>query len=376
MDVSIFIDFIKKLDIDSIVGVPDSTLKEITNYINNDQSDFKHISPANEGSAVALAAGLYLATRKPVCVYMQNSGLGNAYNPVASLLNKEVYGIPALLLIGWRGEPGEKDEPQHKFQGEITDKTLELLNIKYGIVSPGMSFNNLVNLFDRAKIELDKGNQFAILIKKSVFKSDNKMFSNNFHSIVREEAIKEILKNVGKNDILVSTTGKISRELYENSDFLPGGKDQTFLTVGSMGHASAIALGLALENKNKRVYCIDGDGSVFMHMGTLALIGKQNPNNLVHIVLNNDAHESVGGMPTCASKLDIYKIAEACAYRNVHCVRKFEEISEVLLGIRENQSLSFVEIKVNLESREDLGRPKEKAIDNKKSFMKYHGVRE
>lgn len=376
MKIETIIKEIKRLGIESIIGVPDSTLKEFCDYMNYENVDnLKHYVPANEGAAVGLAAGVYLGTGKPACIYMQNSGIGNAINPIASLLNKEVYNIPAMFMVGWRGEPGIHDEPQHKFQGIITKELFGVLNIKNEVIDSHTTDEQLKVIFEEAKNELENNRQFVIIVKKGTFEKRGNKVHENSYKVIREDAIKEILKQIEATDMIVSTTGKISREVYEKSDIILGGHKQNFLTVGSMGHASMIALGLAKENENQRVYCIDGDGAVLMHMGSLAFIAKQNPKNLIHIVLNNDAHESVGGMPTCAVGVNISNIAQACGYPKVYHAYSLEEITTVLKKAKGTNELCLIEVKVSLESRADLGRPKESARENKENFMKYHGVK-
>lgn len=375
MNVEYVIKKIKQLDIESIIGVPDSTLKEFCNYINYENpKNLKHYVPHNEGAAVGLAAGIYLATGKYSCIYMQNSGIGNAINPIASLLNKEVYDIPALFIVGWRGEPGIHDEPQHKFQGMVTRELFDILNIKNEVISSETTNDKLDDIFTKARIELESNRQFVLIVKKGTFEKRSCKMHRNPYKLIRENAIKHILKEVDKTDIVVSTTGKISREVYEQSENILGRHDQNFLTVGSMGHSSMIALGLAKKHKEQKVYCIDGDGSVLMHMGALAFIAKQNPKNLVHIVLNNDAHESVGGMPTAAVGINIASVARACGYTKVYSISRLEELSNTLQKVKNKNELCLIDVKVSLESRKDLGRPKESAVDNKKNFMRYHGI--
>jgi phosphonopyruvate decarboxylase len=376
MKVETIIKQIKELGIQSIIGVPDSTLKEFCNYMNYENVDnLKHYVPANEGAAVGLAAGIYLGTGKSACIYMQNSGIGNAANPIISLLNKEVYDIPALFIVGWRGEPGIHDEPQHKFQGMITKELFDVMNIKNKVISVDTTDEQLNVIFEEAKNELENNRQFAIIVKKGTFEKRTNNVYKNSYKIIRENAIKEILKQIEPTDIIVSTTGKISREVYEESDIILGGHNQNFLTVGSMGHSSMIALGLAKEHEDQRVYCIDGDGAVLMHMGSLAFVAKENPNNFIHIVLNNDAHESVGGMPTCAVGVDIANIAQACGYSRVYRAYTLQELADILKKVKDTNELCLIEVKVSLESRGDLGRPKESARENKENFMKYHGVK-
>lgn len=377
MNVELFVDYIEGLGIKTIAGVPDSTLKQFCEYINTDgEVRFKHYVPENEGGALGIATGVYLSTNKPACVYMQNSGLGNIVNPVTSINNYEVYDIPVMLIVGWRGEPGERDEPQHKFMGKITEEILSVLEIPYAIIGSDTSEDELAGIFSDARKVLEMKRQFAVLVKKDTFDIYQGKIKNNNNIIKREEAITEILKIISNDDVVISTTGKISREVYEQSEILFGQHAQDFLTVGGMGHASMIALGLAnnITNREKKVFCLDGDGAVLMHMGSLAVIGRRQPENLIHVCLNNDAHESVGGMPTGAAGQSYSQIAKSCGYNNVFSVYSKEELSEVLVNLRNEKGPVFLEIKVSLDARMDLGRPKESAIENKNAFMKYHEV--
>lgn len=379
MQADFFAGQIKEIGIDTLVGVPDSTLKQFCDYINDEgRGQLRHYVPANEGAAVGIAMGTYLASGRPACVYMQNSGLGNTVNPLTSLAHEDVYGIPMLLLIGWRGEPGEKDEPQHKFMGRVTEPMLDCLEIACRVVDADTTEEACRAIFEEAKTELHKCRSFAIIIKKGAFSANNrgqeKVRRANKNALVREEAIAVILRSLEKEDVVVSTTGKISRELYEQADGICGGHAQAFLTVGGMGHASMIAFGIAKERPDKTVYCIDGDGAVLMHMGALAFLGTQKPDNMIHICLNNDAHESVGGMPTGAVGADYAGIARACGYERAVTVTQADMLEMTLKELKADRGLCFVEVKVSLDSREDLGRPKESAEENKLHFMKYHGV--
>ncbi len=372
MKVEDFIKKIKSLGITTIAGVPDSALQPFCNYLNKAEHGFTHFVPANEGAAVGLAIGSYLATKKPVCIYMQNSGIGNTVNPVTSLANKAVYDIPMLLIIGWRGEPGKKDEPQHRFMGEITKEMLDVMEIPNSILSLDTTPREAEEMFARAGEALNDYKQYAIIVKRDALESDMAVVYENAHTLQREEAIAEIIKSISPEDVIVSTTGKISREVYEQCDKITGHHKQAFLTVGGMGHAGMIAFGIAQERKDKRVYCIEGDGAVFMHMGELAFLGKQGAENLVHICLNNDAHESVGGMATGAAGQDFYKIAKACGYGYVSCINDVEMLKEELTKINRQSKPAFLEVKVKIGARPELGRPKESAVQNRDSFMEYH----
>jgi len=370
-----FVERIRAMGITTLAGVPDSTLKPFCDYINREgKTFFHHYVPANEGAAVGMAIGSYLATGKAACVYMQNSGIGNAVNPITSLANGKVYGIPMLMIIGWRGEPGSKDEPQHKFMGDITGQILDVLEIPYAIIGKETAQDELDAMFVKARDRISGNRQFAFVVKRDFFDQVDLGEYCNGYSLVREDAVKEIISMVGVEDVLVSTTGKISREVYEQSDAIKGHNAQDFLTVGGMGHASMIALGIAKEMPHKKVYCLDGDGAVFMHMGSLAFIARQNPGNLIHICLNNEAHESVGGMPTGSAGLEYAEVAKACGYPQSHTVWDLRQLREVLERVRQENVLSFIEVKTAIRSRSDLGRPKEEAVENKNHFMKYHGI--
>lgn len=366
---------IKQIGIETLIGVPDSTLKQFCDYINTDgASEFHHYVPENEGAAIGIAAGVYLATKRPACVYMQNSGLGNTVNPITSLLNEEVYDIPLLMLVGWRGEPGFHDEPQHKFMGKITENLLKVLDIPYSVISKDTTSFRLDCIFDEASRTLQCKKQYAIIIKKNTFDIRmSKEYKNN-NCLCREETISKILAALKSEDIVVSTTGKISREVYEQSDKILHQHSQEFLTVGGMGHASMIAFGIAENMPNKRIFCIDGDGAVLMHMGSLPFIGKQSPDNFFHICLNNEAHESVGGMPTGAAGQSYAQIAQQSGYKHTFILEDELSLDKFLQSLENLTGPVFAEVKVSMTSRSDLGRPKETAVQNKIAFMKYHGV--
>lgn len=373
MQAGVFVEQIKEIGIDTLVGVPDSTLKAFCDYVNfNNKCGMKHYVPANEGAAVGIAMGIYLASGKPACVYMQNSGLGNAVNPLTSLAHEDVYGIPMLFLIGWRGEPGKKDEPQHKFMGKVTEPMLDCLGIAHSVVDADTTKEAFRDILAQAKTELDRCHQFAVIIKKGTFSDAVSVENANGYTLVREDAIAAILKSLKPEDIVVSTTGKISRELYEQADKIFGQHQQAFLTVGGMGHASMIAFGIAKERPEKTVWCVDGDGAALMHMGALAFLGTRKPENMIHICLNNEAHESVGGMPTGAVGVSYAGIAGACGYERTVTVTDRAGLEDALQKARLSGGLCFIEVKVSLESREDLGRPKESAQENKVHFMQYH----
>lgn len=370
LNIEIFLEKIKEIGIETITGVPDSTLKVFCDYIENTGKDIfpYQITTANEGGAIGIAIGEYLATGKPACVYMQNSGLGNAVNPLTSLAHTDVYGIPMLMMIGWRGEPGEKDEPQHKFMGKITPELLELLDIRYSVITEETTEEELHQRLGEAEEEFKKNRQYALIIKKGTFQKTKSFICKNNYTLGREEAISTIVSWLKSTDLVVSTTGKISREMYEQSNSQIGNHRQTFLTVGGMGHANMIACQLASRLPSRRVICLDGDGALLMHMGNSAIIGEQRPDNLIHICLNNKAHESVGGMSTGAPEIDFCNMARQAGYQKSFRIDNMIKLKEGLDEIRQENILTFLEIDVSLEARENLGRPKETAKENKKIF--------
>lgn len=363
------IDFLKEFDF--FTGVPDSLLSNLCSYLIETYGVGKqHIIAANEGNAVALAAGYHLATGKVPVVYMQNSGEGNIINPVASLMNDKVYGIPCVFVVGWRGEPGVHDEPQHIYQGEVTVKLLEDMDIESFVISKETTEAEVEAAMDAFRPLLAAGKQVAFVVKKGALKYDGKVAYKNSHTMLREDIIRHI-SAVSGEDPIVSTTGKASRELFEIREAGSQSHRYDFLTVGSMGHSSSIALGLALHRPEKRFWVIDGDGAALMHMGAMAVIGANKPDNLIHIVINNEAHESVGGMPNVAGSVDLVGVAKACGYPNSISVDSFEALDEALNEAKNKNELSFIEVKCAIGARADLGRPTTTAKENKESFMAF-----
>lgn len=371
MEIDFFIKLLKSNGISFFAGVPDSQLKSLCDYlINNYKKSNNHVITANEGNAVALAAGYYLSTGKVPCVYLQNSGLGNIVNPVASLLNDKIYGIPCIFIVGWRGEPGVHDEPQHLFQGKITIKLLEVMEISYKIIDKNTTKKELENKMVEFRKLLDIGKSVAFVVKKGALTYNEKIFYFNNYSDFREEII-QVIVDEAKEDIIISTTGKTSRELFEIREQNKQSHKYDFLTVGSMGHSSSIALGIALNKPNTRVWCLDGDGSVLMHMGAIAVIGEKSPKNYIHVVINNEAHESVGGQPTVAGSIDFTKIAIGCGYKAAYRIADVKELKEILSKVRQKQGPILIEVKAAIGSRDNLGRPTKTPLEIKKAFMDY-----
>jgi len=364
-----FFESLKSNGIDFFSGVPDSLLKHFCAYLTDNTTSKQHIITANEGAAVALASGYNLATKKVPLIYLQNSGLGNTINPLLSLADPEVYSFPIIVMVGWRGEPGMHDEPQHRKQGRVQNSILDAIEMPYFKLNDGIS--NVSEFVSKTVAKAKEINgPVAIVVSKNTFEPykvlDDKVSE---YSLTREEAISFVLDKLSPDDIVVSTTGKPSREVYEYRVHNKEGHQNDFLTVGSMGHSSQIALGVAM-NSNRNVFCLDGDGSVIMHMGSLGVIGANAPDNFKHIILNNGAHDSVGGQPTIAFDISIPSIAKACGYNQVFTSSSKDELSNRFQEFLNAKGPSLLEIKVKKGARKDLGRPKSTPAENKKELMK------
>lgn len=355
--------------IDMFTGVPDSLLKNICAYITDTTPRERHIIAANEGNAVGIAAGHYLATGKPALVYMQNSGLGNTVNPLMSLADEKVYSIPMVLMIGWRGEPGVHDEPQHAKQGEVTLALLDAMQIPYIILE------DVGQIGPQVALAVNRKSPVAIVVRKGTFGSYKlKNASKNDYELSREQAMKLVVDHLRADDIIVSTTGKLSRELFEYREARQQGHGHDFLTVGSMGHSSSIALGIALEKPQRRVFCFDGDGAFIMHTGALGIVASMKPRNFYHILFNNNAHESVGGQPTIGYEIDAVGIAKASGYRFAQRAATQEEMIQALQQLEHVEGPALTELRVRIDSRDDLGRPTTTPVENKEAFMEELGV--
>ena len=367
-----FITVLNDLGAEFYTGVPDSLLAPFIDCImaRYGISD-KHIVAANEGAAVGLAAGHYLATGHPAVVYMQNSGIGNAVNPICSLLHEKVYSIPVVFVIGWRGEPGVKDEPQHVFQGEATLPLLDCLEIPYVVISEEtVDLHDTVELY---KQYISKGKSVAFVIRKGALVNSEKYEYASNSEISREDALRIILdktEKTGKN-VYVCTTGKLSREVFELREHLGSGHSHDFLTVGSMGHSLMIAHGIALAKNDMRVFCLDGDGAALMHLGSLGVVGTHAPKNLIHIVFNNGAHETVGGIPTVCDGLNLSKVAISLGYTTSLRVESINDLTDSLDEAVNTDGPVFIEVICNLNSRNDLGRPTKSPVQNKNDLIDY-----
>ena len=369
----VLVDFLKDNHVTFYSGVPDSLLKDFCAYVDDEFPKDNHIIAANEGAAIGLGIGYHLSSGKTPLIYLQNSGLGNTVNPLLSLASSEVYSIPILLLIGWRGEPGVKDEPQHIHQGRVTPNLLDAMDIPYIIIDSQMSqdevLNSIIDILDICKKEKKP---VCVLVRKGTFETYKKKSNESPHNdlkLEREEAVEIAAKECEKDAVIVCTTGMLSRELFEYraNNRLGHGKD--FLCVGGMGHASQIATGISINQKERPVYCFDGDGASLMHMGSMAISGTKNLPNLIHIVFNNGCHESVGGQPTVAQEISLSKVALSLGYKFAVTVDNKRDFVEVIRKAKEFYSTSFIEVLVRPGHRADIGRPTTTPIQNKEGLM-------
>lgn len=370
LDSRVIYDALRDVGVSFFAGVPDSLLKDFCFYLTDHADDSSHVITANEGSAVALAAGYHLATGNLGLVYMQNSGQGNAVNPLVSLADPDVYGIPMLLLIGWRGEPGRHDEPQHVKQGKLTLRLLSCLGIEHGVLpgTPEEAVAAVRKAVERARHE---SAPYALVVRQATFaRYELRNSPANAYSLSREDAIKMLVDHLPESAAVVATTGKASRELFEYRAQMGDEPGRDFLTVGSMGHASQIALGVAFAQPGRPVYCLDGDGAAIMHLGSWATIGSRGPANFKHVLLNNGAHESVGGQPTAGLDIDFTAIARACGYRGAARATNRDELDAELDRFIRTEGPFLLEIRTKLGARADLGRPTTTPAGNKEAFMR------
>ncbi len=359
-----FYDRLTENGADFFAGVPDSLLANFCACVTENTSPDRHVITANEGNAVALCAGYHLSTGKVGVCYMQNSGEGNAVNPLLSLVDEDVYSIPLLLLIGWRGEPSKHDEPQHVKQGKLTCSLLDTMGICYEVLDD--TYGEQLSRAFAYMAEYKK--PYALVVKKGTFSSYAFKAASSDCVLTREGALQIILNNLGKNDVVVSTTGKTSREIFEIRERNGQGHAADFLTVGSMGHTASIAYGVSLGT-DKTVWCIDGDGSFLMHMGSMAVLGTRLRENFKYILNDNHAHESVGGQPTCAGELDIPMILKGCGFEEVVVASNEKELSEGVARMKGEGKIALI-VRTKQGSREDLGRPTTTPQENKRAFMR------
>lgn len=366
---TLFLRTLRDSGITFAAGVPDSLLAPLTAEMESVFGADSHAIAANEGSAVAIAAGHHLATGRAALVYLQNSGLGNTVNPLVSLADPAVYGIPMLLVIGWRGEPGQHDEPQHRRQGELTLPLLELLDIPTFVLPAD---DDDVRVITGRVIESlhERSGPHAVVVRSGIFGPSRRATRSIVEGIVLRRAIEVVIDSIPDESVIVSTTGFTSRELAMLRIERGHDPGTDFLVVGSMGHAASIALGVALSRPDRLVWCLDGDGSLAMHMGTMALIGGRGPDNLCHVVFNNHVHDSVGGQPTVLATADLPLLARGAGYGDVlRCVDE-RELADALTRERQSGGARFLEVVTAPGPRPDLGRPGDDLVARKRAFSR------
>ncbi len=355
----------KKNNCNFYTGVPDSVLKELSKILKN-KNKKNHIIATNEGSAVSIGIGSYLKTKKLPIIYMQNSGLSNALNPLISIAHNKVYSIPLILVIGWRGAPKTKDEPQHKVKGKITQQLLKLLNIKYTIIK---SNNDLIKFDKQIKIAKKNKSIIACLIKQDGLKKNLKNNQKrDFYKLNKEYFLKTLLENLSKKTKIISSTGYNSRELMHIRRLYKINKGDDFYMVGGMGHTSSVAFGYSLFSNNKTI-CIDGDGSMLMHLGSLKSIGSFANNNFKYVILNNNSHDSVGGQKTYASDIEFEKLSKSLGFKKFYSIKSKINFKNTIKKFLNEKKLSFLEVKVSNSKVKKLPRP-QNLINIKNKFMR------
>lgn len=370
MEAKDLVDILESRGMEFYTGIPDSHMEQLCNYlVERFGTSGHHILPANEGSCAGIAAGYHLATGKVPVIYMQNSGLGNFMNPFVSMLSDRLFGIPCLLIVGWKGEPGRPEQPQHVLQGELTEGTLDLLGIPYAVLEKGIDKAGFSDMIDGLLPVIHGGRCAAMIVRSGAITADIIAKGEQSGLMRREAAIERIISAAAPDDAFVATTGKACRELYEIRERLGLAHGNDFLVIGSMGHASSVAQGIALNRPETRIWCLDGDGSSIMHLGALASIGSSSPANLIHVILNNGAYDSVGGQPTIAPGIDFSKVAEACGYRKCYMAESPEGLVEALASAKDSIGPMLIEVRISDGSREDLGWPKISPKDAKAAFM-------
>jgi phosphonopyruvate decarboxylase len=352
-------------------GVPDSLLKQLGSHIMATLPREQHVIAANEGGAVAIAMGHYLRTGSPAAVYLQNSGLGNTINPLLSLADPDVYGIPMLIIVGWRGQPGVKDEPQHIKQGRVMRALLDAIELPWSVLprDPGAAETTMT---EAVKVAIDRSRPYVVLVEKGIFADVNVSLppaSATEGLVSREDALVSMADAVGSEAVIVSTTGMLSRELFEHRERTGQSGERDFLTVGGMGHASSIALGIAMRESRREVWCFDGDGALLMHLGGLAVIADHAPPTFFHVVFNNGVHDSVGGQPTSVSVVDVAATATALGYRHASSTNDLASVADTVAELRRNGGPALLELKVRPGNRPGIGRPTRTPTESKRAFM-------
>jgi len=366
-------DLVAKLSAEGVslyCGVPDSLLKAFNTCVGDSESGTVHVISANEGNAVGLAIGHYLRTGTPALVYLQNSGLGNVVNPLTSLADPEIYGIPMILLIGWRGQPGVPDEPQHRMMGRITSALLNSLKLPWSVL-PEETEKACKEMGEAVSLSLSSKTPYAFLVEKGSFTTVEPKSGAPVHrSPSREEALVKVADALGPDCVVVSSTGMLSRELVEYRERTGSSAAMDFTTVGGMGHASSIALGIAMNEPELEVWCLDGDGSLLMHMGALPVIAQHAPRTFFHVVFNNGVHDSVGGQPTSINQVDLPALARSAGYKYAATLSSLDDFPGEMTALRAVGGPTLLEIRVQPGNRADLGRPRSEPAQSTMTIMR------
>jgi phosphonopyruvate decarboxylase len=369
IDPARFLEVCRAQGVSFFTGVPDSLLKHLNTQIMAELPREQHVIAANEGAAVGIAIGHYLRTGNPAAVYLQNSGFGNMVNPLLSLADPDVYGIPVLAIVGWRGQVGVKDEPQHVKQGRVMAPLLESLELPWTVL-PKDNAGAEKCVKDAVSTARERSCPYVLMVEKDTFAEPTaKPSAEPASASSREAALSALLRAIGQDPVIVSTTGMLSRELFEFRAQRGEDGSRDFLTVGGMGHASSIALGVAMRENGREVWCFDGDGAMLMHLGSLAVIADHAPENFFHVVFNNGVHDSVGGQPTSIDKVDVAAAARALGYRHAASTSDLSELATVVPALRAHGGPALLDLKVRPGSRPDLGRPTRTPSESKQAFM-------
>lgn len=371
IDAPAFVAHLQRRGVSLFTGVPDSLLKDLGVAVTARVPAGHHVIAANEGAAVGVAIGHYLRTAQPAVVYLQNSGLGNAVNPLMSLADPEVYGIPMLLIVGWRGRPGVTDEPQHRKQGRIMPALLDALDLPWQVL-PHDTEAACRSVDAMLTAALASSSPSVLLVEPGGFASTPQPGPTTAIDAAlpsREAALTTVVEAIGDEAILVATTGMLSRELFALRQRTGAGDERDFLTVGGMGHASAIALGVALEEADREVWCLDGDGALLMHLGGLAVIAEHAPHTLFHVVFNNGVHASVGGQPTAISQVDLVQASRGLGYRNAVSASNLAQVAAAVPALRASGGPSLLEAVVQPGNRAGIGRPTRSPAQSRQAFM-------
>lgn len=371
IDPARFVDHLHKQGVTMYTGVPDSLLKQLGSHIMAALPREQHVIAANEGGAVAIAMGHYLRTRSPAVVYLQNSGMGNTINPLLSLADPDVYGTPMVVIVGWRGQPSVKDEPQHVKQGRVMEALLDAIELPSSVLprDPGAAESTMA---EAVKVAVDRNSPYVVLVEKGTFADANVPLQSAPGAeglASREAALISMADAVGSDAIIVSTTGMLSRELFEYRERSGQSGERDFLTVGGMGHASSIALGIAMRETERETWCFDGDGALLMHLGGLAVIADHAPQNFFHVVFNNGVHDSVGGQPTSIGVVDVAATARALGYRYASSTSDMASVANAVAELRRHGGPSLLELKVRPGNRPGIGRPTRTPAESKRAFM-------